>query len=259
MKIGVVIPTLNSASTLSYTLNSLIDQVGLIPNILVVDGGSSDKTLDVCAKFEVPSVFVEKGNIYKAINYGLNMLHCDWITYINSDDVVYRDSYYRLIKRGEEADATIVYGDCWYIDINNRNIASRYSAPVWLAKGLLKRRIMPFAQPSSIFRRDLFLRQKGFNEKFRMAADLDFFGRAAAVGERFARLPIPIAEFRLHSSQLSARMGALGCSELDLVGFTGDIRSRVPSFAAHWLWRLQNTVPLFCKLLTRQRKKWSSI
>ena len=66
--ITYVIPTLNSASTLDMTLFSLKSQRDINLEILVVDSGSTDKTLEICKKWNIKSIYVEAGNMYKAIN-----------------------------------------------------------------------------------------------------------------------------------------------------------------------------------------------
>src|SRR5215472_12245746 len=95
-KIGVVVPTLNSGSTLDWTLCSLKSQQGVAIDVLVADSGSEDETLAICRRWAVPAIYVPPGNMYRAINAGLRQMTAEWVTYLNSDDFVYRHSYSRL-------------------------------------------------------------------------------------------------------------------------------------------------------------------
>ena len=92
-QIGVVVPTMNSASTLQWTLCSLRSQRDITLDVIVADSGSQDGTVDICKAWGVPTIYVPPGNMYRAINAGLRVMESDWVTYLNSDDIVYPDSY----------------------------------------------------------------------------------------------------------------------------------------------------------------------
>ena len=53
-RFGIVVPTLNSAATLEWTLCALRGQRDITPEIIVADSGSADGTLDICKKWGVP-------------------------------------------------------------------------------------------------------------------------------------------------------------------------------------------------------------
>src|SRR5215469_16640666 len=96
-QIGVVVPTLNSAATLHWTLCSLRTQRDVSIEIIVADSGSTDETPDICKFWGVQTIYVPPGNMYRAINAGLRQFDTEWVTYLNSDDVVYPNSYARLV------------------------------------------------------------------------------------------------------------------------------------------------------------------
>lgn len=209
--VACVIPTLNSARTLETTLLSLISQGGHCGNILVADSGSNDGTLEICRKQKIRSIYVEPGNLYRAVNRGLETLlretDCEWLTYLNSDDWVLPDSYRRLIELGASSKAEVLYGNCDYADGAGRFIYPFTAAVPNQLLPLFRMSRMGFAQPASIFSRSLYERLGGFDESFLYKADADFFLRALKSGTRFARLEGPsVAGFRLHAAQLSNRM-----------------------------------------------------
>ena len=118
--LGVAVPTLNSASTLDWTLCSLLNQRDCSVEVVVADSGSTDATLEICRKWSVPTVYAPPGSLYRAVNEGLKNLGTDWVTFLNSDDVVYPRSYARLIRLGADTGASLVYGHCDYIDFEGR-------------------------------------------------------------------------------------------------------------------------------------------
>ena len=202
--ITYVIPTLNSASTLDMTLFSLKSQRDINLEILVVDSGSTDKTLEICKKWNIKSIYVEAGNMYKAINTGLKNSSSKWLGYINSDDWLYYNSVYRLIAKGEEEQASVVYGDCDYTDEEGRFIYSFFAARPKQLISLFKYRIFGFAQQSAIFTSDFYHAMNGFNEKYLLSSDADFYVRGLQANHKFSySTGKSVSCFRIHQNQLS--------------------------------------------------------
>jgi glycosyltransferase involved in cell wall biosynthesis len=71
LEIGVVVPTFNSAETLEWTVLALKKQEGCRVNIVVVDSGSSDDTLEICARHKLRTEYEPPGNMYRAIKVGM--------------------------------------------------------------------------------------------------------------------------------------------------------------------------------------------
>lgn len=202
--ISCVVPTLNSEATLDATLHSLRSQRGVRLEILVADSGSSDGTLAICRRWDVPTIFVPPGNMYRAINAGLRQMRGDWFFYLNSDDLIFEDGLARLIDAGHEAD--VCYGNCDYLDLAGRFVYSFSAAKPDDLLPLFRLRRMGFAQQTAIYRRSVFNELIGFDETLRFRADADFFIRALLNGKKFTKLNGPsVACFRLHGNQFSNR------------------------------------------------------
>jgi len=205
--ISYVVPTLNSAKTLDATLLSLTSQCDVTVEIIVVDSGSTDGTLEICDRWQVRSLYVEPGNLYAAINLGLSQCNAPWLAYLNSDDLLYSDSVARAIRHGDARNADLVYGNCDYIDFQGRFLYSfRPPQPAWLPSIYRAAQTNGFAQQTSIFRKALYKEMNGFNVAFQYCADLDFYVRAMQSGAVFSFLDgASLASFRLHPDQLSQR------------------------------------------------------
>src|SRR5579885_2179318 len=119
-EIGVTIPTWNSDKALGTALASLREQKGCHVEIVVADSGSTDGTLDLCRAFGTATVSVPPGNMYRAINEGLNQLHTPWLAYLNSDDFVFTDGYARLISKAEATGSDVAYGNGDFVDAHGR-------------------------------------------------------------------------------------------------------------------------------------------
>jgi GT2 family glycosyltransferase len=204
--ISYVIPTLNSAATLEMTLLSLRSQLDANLQITVVDSGSTDDTLAICQRVAAKTLYVEPGNMYRAINAGFQQCQTDWLAYLNSDDWLYRDSLQRLLDIGVTSGADVVYGNCDYCDHSGRFVYSFAAAQPAQLLPLFRTGRMGFAQPAAIFRRNLYERLQGFDVSYKYKADADFFIRALLAGAQFVYVEGPaVACFRLHAGQFSNR------------------------------------------------------
>ena len=257
-QISVIVPTLNSATTLDWTLLSLRNQVDCCLKIIVVDSGSTDATVDICKRWDVESVYEPPGNMYRALNTGFQLCDTDWVSYINSDDYIFSNSYARLLEIGNSFIADVVYGHSDYIDRFGRFLfAYRPAPPSWLGH-LFRKGLMGFAQPSAVFRREVFKSLGGFNENFRSISDFDFFWRALKSGYTFKLLPAPtVSVFRLHENQLSHRESELTNKEVKtLLATSTKTLNLMPSFFKA-LWRIRNADQYCLKFLrTRSVRGW---
>lgn len=259
-RISIVVPTLNSAATLEWTLLALTNQQYCNVRIIVVDSGSTDSTLEICKHLDIEYVYEPPGNIYRAINAGLRLCNSDWVSYLNSDDIVYPDSYVRLIEYGESLKAHVVYGYSDYIDQGGRFLFSFCPAKTSWLNHLFSRGLMGFAQPAAIFRNEVFRTLNGFNEDFRSISDLDFFWRAIKSDHIFKMLPSPtVSGFRLHKNQLSHRESELTRKERESLLALSTNTANLKSWIILTLWRIRNANHYFMRFLRTQSVKggWS--
>lgn len=213
--ISYVVPTLNSAKTLNQTLLSLLTQVGVRVNVIVVDSDSTDSTLEICKKWGIKVLYAKPGNMYHAINTGLSQCDTEWLGYLNSDDYLYSNSLNSMIEIGNRELSDVVYGNCDYVDFFGRFIYSLESAKTTNLLSLLNLGVMGFNPAATIFRRSLFEKLGGFSETYKLAADYHFFARAFQIKSRFTKIgSLPIACFRIHDSQLSNVMCDRHLSEI---------------------------------------------
>lgn len=240
-EISVAVPTLNSAATLDWTLCALRSQRGVTLDVVVVDSGSEDETLEICRRWAVHTIYVPPGNMYRAINAGLRQMSTEWVSYLNSDDIVYPNSYARLVAHGERQNVTLVYGDSDFIDIEGRFLFALGSPSPHRLGALLQHGEFGFAQPAAIYRRSAFEELGGFDERFRYIADYDFFSRLILAGRRVAKLEGPaVTAFRRHTLQLSNRGATAMAAEWESIISSGRLRTSPRSLFELTCWYFQN-------------------
>lgn len=117
-KITVIIPAYNAEQTIEQCVMSLIDQT--IPvKIIVINDGSSDKTLDICNKLSreylnVSVIDKENGGVASARNTGLDAVDTDYVGFVDSDDSAHSDMFEKLLEPYEKnlsIDITICYAE----------------------------------------------------------------------------------------------------------------------------------------------------
>lgn len=197
---------LNSANTIEWTLLNLskIQRLGIAANIICVDSGSDDGTLELVRKYGFKSVYFPKGNMYAAINHGLHMGKSRWCTYINSDDILYPDVFFSSIEKAQEDNSDIIYGNLDYFDKNGCFLHSWNTSSPRDVGALFEDKINPIPQPGTIFRRKIYEQMGGFDQRFKYSADYDFFLKSYKNNAKFTKIEgMPVAAFRLHQSQIS--------------------------------------------------------
>jgi glycosyltransferase involved in cell wall biosynthesis len=205
---SILTPCLNASATIGETLESVHRQSVEALEHIVVDGGSTDGTVDLLR--EAPGVtWVSEPDrgLSDAMNKGLRMATGDVVGWLNADDVYLSGALGRIAAAFEaRPDALWATGPCLIIDGDGEEIRQR----VTRYKAFLLRRwsyglhlTQNFvAAPSTFIRRSAFDRVGGFDERFRYSMDYDLWLR---LGRLSAPIVIeePLACFRMVEGTLS--------------------------------------------------------
>ena len=247
----IIVPTLNSARTLAGTLNSLRAASQGRIRLVVVDSASTDGTLDICKLHSVEVVQTPPGNMYTAINTGLREATTPWLGYVNSDDYVFPRAYSSMLDWAAQTGASVVYGRGDYVDPDGAFLHSLTPPVGRTASTLLKCGILPFLQPSAIFRRETWESSAGFADKYRHVADFDYFCRLAISGYRFERFSGgSVAAFRLRKDQLSTREADVVRQEHALATETLRLHATAVDRLKWVAWKTAN-IPSYCARVIR--------
>lgn len=176
MLFSIVTINFNNAAGLEKTIRSVISQTCHDFEYIIVDGGSTDGSVDVIKRYsEKIDCWVserDKG-IYNAMNKGVRMAHGEYIAFLNSGDIYYDNKVLERTKQ-QEPNSDICIGDL--IDTNGR-IQEAPEANIITMSWLLRGGI---AHPASFTRRKLLL-EEPFDERMKIDGDYIFFIRAFVV------------------------------------------------------------------------------
>lgn len=189
MKASIITPCLNSEKTIRDTIESVLGQTYDNIEYIIVDGGSTDRTIEIIEEYATAfqgrlRYISEKDNgIYDAMNKGINLACGDVVGIINSDDWYEPEAVESAVQCLQETGADVVYGEIWMIDENGQREYHTSCS------------VFP-PHPSTFIRRESYQKYGMFDTGYQIAADRDFLLRLMAENVRFVRIDRILADFR---------------------------------------------------------------
>jgi glycosyltransferase involved in cell wall biosynthesis len=200
IKFTIITVCYNSEKTIERTFESILNQTYENIEYIVIDGNSTDKTVDIIKKFS--KKFTDKGidfkwlsesdnGIYDAMNKGINISSGDIIGIINSDDW-YRDDIISLINKyyKKEPDTDIFYGDLLKVIDNETMLGFGYI-------NLKNIQSLRLNHPTMFVKKQVYKELGNYDTNFKIGADRDFVFRALNNNLKFKKLDEIISYFSL--------------------------------------------------------------
>lgn len=208
LKISIITVSYNSASTIGDTLRSVSEQTHPDIEHLVIDGGSSDGTLEIVRLLgERVSCCLSEADrgIYDGMNKGLRLATGEFVGFLNADDVFSDPEAVSRMARFLETHAAgdVVYSDLVYVRSDNLQIVVRHWRSGRLSPGDLKMGWMP-PHPTFYIRRSRLQDIGEFDTGLHIAADYDFMLRCL-LRDDFSVLYLPCILVRMRSGGISNR------------------------------------------------------
>ena len=177
-KLSIITVSYNSEETIEDTILSLMNQTYQDYEHIIVDGGSSDRTIQILKKYSQDKKIKwlsEKDNgLWDAMNKGARLSQGDFICFLNSDDVFFNEFYLEDISKYINSyDLDLIYS---YVNITSKDLDKtlRKCRVNELSYKNITRGIMP-AHPGSFIRSSIFNELKGFEYNNDVPPDFDFF------------------------------------------------------------------------------------
>jgi glycosyltransferase involved in cell wall biosynthesis len=180
MKISVITVSFNNADVIGRTLDSVEAQTHDNFEHIVIDGGSTDGTVDILrARGSKLGYWISEtdAGIYDAMNKGLAVARGDIICFLNADDYYISSEVLSLVAREMSSkNLDIFYGDVAFFKKNDcQKIIRRYRSG-WFRPDRIAAGWMP-AHPASFVRSEIFKQIGGFDKRYRIAGDFEFIVR----------------------------------------------------------------------------------
>lgn len=200
MKVSIITVAYNSAETIEETIQSVISQDYPLIEYIIIDGKSSDQTLEIVRQYEdkIATLVSEKDNgIYDALNKGIALATGDVIGLIHADDLYANYQVISdVINQFKQSNADAVYADLNYVDrIDTNRIIRKWRSGKY-QDGLFKKGWMP-PHPTFFVKRECYTKYGSFNLKLRSSADYELMLRFIHVNKiRLSYLPKMIVNMR---------------------------------------------------------------
>lgn len=189
-KFSVITPSFNQGAYIEKTIDSVLSQCHKNLDFIIIDGGSTDNTIEVIRKHARHLTYwvsePDRGQSH-AINKGMSRATGAYVTWLNSDDWYMPDALKTMSDLfAANPEAGVVVGTGRIVDIAGKEIYHKEptaeitleSLYGWLQGG-------DFMQPSSAFRAAAWHGVGGLDERIHIALDVDLWLRMAKAGTRF--------------------------------------------------------------------------
>ena len=180
LKISIITVSLNSQSTIKYTINSVSSQSYKNIEHILIDGGSTDWTLDIINHCkEKLSYFISEpdNGIYNAMNKGILVASGDIVGILNSDDFYFDNRVLtKVAKVFEETNCDCLYGDLVYVNKSDSRKIIRY----WKSGKYIKKRFdngWMLPHPTFFVKREIYEKYGLYNTDLKSAADYEMILR----------------------------------------------------------------------------------
>ncbi|MFN9679485.1 MAG: glycosyltransferase family 2 protein [bacterium] len=199
MRISVITACLNAAATIADTIESVLAQDHSDVEHIIVDGVSRDGTLEIVKRYgpRISRVVSEPDlGLYDSANKGLRMATGDVVGYLNADDYYAAPDALSTVAAAFGPGIDVVHADLDFIDPRDTSRITRRFRSRPYAPGDFRKGWHP-AHPTFYARRDVLLEAGGFDERYRIAADIDLMMRVMEVrGARSVHLPRVLVKMR---------------------------------------------------------------
>ena len=191
--LSVITVVYNNVNHIKNTINSVLLQKYKNIEIIVIDGGSTDGTIELLKQFEskVTLISEQDSGIYDAMNKGIFLATGEWIIFMNSGDSFYSGNsvidffaHYLYFK-----EAMIAYGDVNIVSVNRENIISQRTRKI---------KFESICHQGQVISRKALLDSNGYNTIYKVYSDFDFQFRCFLQSpEKIVYVPVCLSNFNL--------------------------------------------------------------
>ena len=207
MRISAVIPTYNHASYIASAIESVLSQTVGVDEIIVVDDGSTDETVQVVRRFSerIRYIFQPNAGLSAARNTGIRLATGNWLAFLDADDFWSPNKIeLQLVALTQSPEAVLCYGGVVLHDVTLCvNTAVSATAPQKIWPLLRFKNCITGSGSAVLVRKDVVLEAGGFAESLTACEDWDLWVRLARQ-HPFTAVSDPVVTLRVRPASLSA-------------------------------------------------------
>lgn len=239
IKFTIITVCYNSEKTIQDTINSVKNQTYKNYEHIIIDGCSTDNTVNLIYKYQMESdkviVLSERDNgIYNAMNKGIKLANGDMIVFLNSDDTFERNAL-EIINNYYEDQVDIIYGNVRWIDEFKKNVFEKkmnlapdgvkYTKIEVINENYLKKIIYGH---NATFVKTEIMKKNLFDERLKICSDYKFFLNMFIQKRKVKYIPYLITNMRMGGisttqlelglkEHIKCQIEVLGSSDIDIL------------------------------------------
>ncbi len=220
LSVSIITPTFNRGKFLEENILSVKNQNYPFIEHIVVDGGSTDNSLDILKKYQetynLKWISEKDKGCADAMNKGFDMATGDIFCWLDSDDFYMSETIEKVVevfKKNPGID--VVFGNIFVINAKGKRID--YIKHTNFDIETLIYLTMPLSTQATFWRKELHCKIGKFNEQYLRLADAEFFLRMALLRPNFYRLNKFLASYRAHAEQLTKSIDLVNSESRKLI------------------------------------------
>jgi glycosyltransferase involved in cell wall biosynthesis len=189
--VTVITVTFNSSKTLENTIKSVISQKYDNYEYIIIDGGSSDGTLEIVDKYSSFIAYwlsAPDNGIYDAMNKGISFAYGEWIALLNSDDVYMNDDVLSKLATQNDKVSVIATDVVMMTDEGEKVFSVNTKRPLY--------RNIPYMHTGLFIRHSVYRQLGVYDTKYSIASDIEYIFRMLSSGIQINCLDYPLVKMR---------------------------------------------------------------
>ena len=200
-KISIITPSFNQGSFIEDAIKSVINQGDVVSEHIIIDGGSSDNTLEVLKKY--PNIYwiseKDRGQTH-ALNKALDKTTGDIIGWLNADDYYENNIFKKIINFFDKKQIDGLYGNMNHVDKNKNIIKKNYSKKKFFFSRKFTSKFICIFPSTTFFWKKGSLDKIKFDENCEFTMDKDYFASVCQNHKVIEKIDLLIANMRLHEN-----------------------------------------------------------
>lgn len=210
--ISVILPAYNAQRFLPEAIRSILEQTYREFELLIVDDGSTDDTLEIARRLaagdsRIRVIAAEHSDLAGALNRGIAEARYEWIARMDADDIAHPERFARQLAAAQAQPEVLVWGAfARHINSAGRVLGVSRTGPTTVSEYqqlLAAGQDIFVIHPTWLARRQAILQAGGYDPSLNACEDLDLLDRISTAGPIVA-IPEPLLDYRVHSASSSA-------------------------------------------------------
>jgi len=194
--VSIITPSYNKGEFIEETIQSVLNQTYHNIEHIIIDGNSTDNTIQILREFPHLTWISEPDNGQTdAINKGLKRVNGEILAYLNADDTYLPDTIETIVNVfRKQPETCLIYGDIIHTDKNSNVINIHKTGNIDLERFISHRFYLP--QPTVFFRQDVLANTGMFDDSLHLAMDYDYWLRTFPnYPSQYINKPLATAKF----------------------------------------------------------------